>query len=222
MNDPIRLVIVDDHLLFAQAVRSRLEAEGMSVQGVARNSEEAEALIEATDPHLVLMDLGLPGKGGAELGAELIREFPELRVVAVTGMNSGETARQVMEAGFHGYLIKDTPFDEFVSSLRAVLGGQVVISQRIARQATGARTSAEREVSLMADQLTTREMEVLTLITEGASGETIAKHLFISPNTVRTHIQSILTKLQVHSRLEAAAFAVRHGLVKPYQGQLQD
>jgi two-component system nitrate/nitrite response regulator NarL len=110
-------------------------------------------------------------------------------------------------------MTKNTPIQRLVEAVDSVLGGQVVVPQRLASEAAGARTPDEEAVELLAKQLTLREREVLVLLVEGASGQTIARRLGISPNTVRTHVQSILMKLQVHSRLQAATFAVRHRLV---------
>lgn len=101
---------------------------------------------------------------------------------------------------------------QFVDSIKAAMSGQLVVPHRLAARAAGARSSEERDASLLAEQLTKRERDVLRMLVEGARSEAIAKRMSISPNTVRTHVQNILTKLQVHSRLEAAAFAVRHGL----------
>jgi two-component system nitrate/nitrite response regulator NarL len=113
--------------------------------------------------------------------------------------------------------MKDIPVAKFVDAVLATLGGQAVVPHRLAARAAGARSTTERAVALMADQLTYRELDVLRLLAEGFPGDAIARKLGISRNTVRTHVQNVLTKLQVHSRLEAATLAVRHGIVDPPQ-----
>ena len=143
-------------------------------------------------------------------GRDILEELPETKVVAVTALEDEGSVQDAFKAGFHGYLTKQTEAERFGHALRSVEDGQSVFPQRqIGRNRE--RSGAE----LLADQLTTREVEVLQLLAEGATSAQIAEKLDVSPNTVRTHVQGILSKLQVHSRLEAAAFAVRHGLVKP-------
>jgi two-component system nitrate/nitrite response regulator NarL len=129
-------------------------------------------------------------------------------------MTDPSAVSAAIAAGFHGYLTKDLPLSQFVAAVSAPLKGQIIIPRRSARQATNAPSSEEQHARLLASQLTPRETEVLELLVEGKSSGFIAKSLCVSPNTVRTHIQNILVKLQVHSRLEAVSFAVRHQLVE--------
>jgi two-component system nitrate/nitrite response regulator NarL len=149
-------------------------------------------------------------------GRRILEEHPEAKVVALTALLSPATVREAVRLGFHGYITKDTPVSRFASSLRAVLDGQVVFPRRLASALGRPRDDG---FDLLAAQLTARELEVLGLMAEGLSGTDIARKLGISTNTVRTHIQSILTKLQVHSRLEAVAFALRRGLVRLRRGE---
>lgn len=212
---PIRALIVDDHTLFAEAIRATLEAKGVEVVAVVATGAGALEATAATRPDLILLDLGLPDRSGLAVGADILHEWPETKVLALTALDDPRAVKEAMRTGFHGYLTKDTPVAKFVEAVLAAIGGQVVMPHRLAAHAAGARSSREREVALMADQLTYRELDVLRLLADGMQGEAIARKLGISRNTVRTHVQSILTKLQVHSRLEAATFAVRHGIVEP-------
>lgn len=200
-------------MLFADAIRSTLEAAGIFVIGVATNGERGIEDVRREKPDLVLVDLGLPDQSGLAVGKLILDEHPGMKVVALTAIDAPRAVEEALRAGFNGYLTKDTPVLRFVSSIRAALDGQVVIPHKLAPALAGAKTSEEENAALLVEQLTPREREVLSLLVDGASGEDIAKRLVISPNTVRTHVQSILTKLQVHSRLEAATFAVRHGVV---------
>jgi two-component system, NarL family, nitrate/nitrite response regulator NarL len=212
---PIRAMIVDDHTLFADAVRATLEAKGIAVVAVVATGAEALDAVAANRPDLVLLDLGLPDRSGLAVGADILQEWPETKVLALTALDDPRAVKEAMRTGFHGYLTKDTPVVKFVEAVLATIGGQVVVPHRLAAQAAGARSRHDRQVALMAEQLTYRELDVLRLLADGLPGEAIARKLGISRNTVRTHVQSILTKLQVHSRLEAASFAVRHGIVDP-------
>jgi two-component system nitrate/nitrite response regulator NarL len=216
-EDQIRTVIVDDHTLFAEAVRATLEARGIRVVGVAANGAAALEAVGSHRPDLVLMDLGLPDRSGLAVGAEIVEEWPETKVLALTALDDPRAVKEAMRSGFHGYVMKDIPAAKFVEAVLATMGGQAVVPYRLAARAAGVRSTTERAVALMADQLTYRELDVLRLLAEGLPGDAIARKLEISRNTVRTHVQNVLTKLQVHSRLEAATFAVRHGIVDPPQ-----
>jgi two-component system nitrate/nitrite response regulator NarL len=130
--------------------------------------------------------------------------------VVLTALDDHPTVLRAIQAGFHGYLTKGTPVSSFMSAIRSVLDGQQVFPN-VSRNGRS-RGGAERDARMLAEQLTAREREVLSLLVQGVSGNRLSKRLGVSPNTVRTHVQSILTKLQVHSRLEAATFAVRHGV----------
>lgn len=138
----------------------------------------------------------------------MLDRSPRLRILALTALDDPRAVEEAHALGFRGFLTKDIPVSRFVGSVRVVMdGGSVFPHRRLRRRATG------RNAGLLMYQLTPREREVLGLLVEGADSPGIASHLGISRNTVRTHVQSILTKLQVHTRLEAATFAVRHGLV---------
>ncbi len=128
----------------------------------------------------------------------------------MTALEDDRSVQDALRAGFHGYLTKQTEAERFKHALTSVADGQIVSPPRSAH-----RRRERTEDELLADQLTSREVEVLQLLSEGATSGKIAEQLRVSPNTVRTHVHGILSKLQVHSRLEAAAFAVRCGLVRP-------
>lgn len=208
---------------------------------VATSGEEGVRLAGELRPELVLVDVGLPDQSGIAVGRRILAELapdpapdppatgngsgPEgepheepvqgVRVVAVTAMEDPRLAQEALRAGFHGYLMKDSNVSQLLSSIKAVLDGQVVVPQKLARGPVGPRGRFEADAYLLGEQLTRRELEVLELLAGGAGSRDISRELGVAPNTVRTHVQSILSKLQVHSRLEAAAFAVRHSLVRP-------
>jgi two-component system, NarL family, nitrate/nitrite response regulator NarL len=207
------VLIVDDHRLFAEAITWALERLGMRVV-LASNAEEALDATRRHRPSLVLLDIGLPGASGLSVGKEILRLTPDAKVVAVTALHDPGAVKEAVRLGFHGYITKDTPMERFAASIDAAIGGQLVMPHHLARVMGESPSDEERHASVLAAQLTPRERDVLDMLVEGASSARIAKRLSISPNTVRSHVQSILPKLQVHSRLEAAAFAVRHGLAE--------
>lgn len=192
---------------------------GLEVVGIVTTGGDALDAARELDPDLVLIDVGLPDENGIAVGAKLVVEHPETRVVALTALADGNLVREALQAGFSGYITKDTQADMFVRAVQGVLDGQIVVPERLGKTAfepaAVEASSLERSTAgLLARQLTPRELEVLEMLARGAGGGEIAQRLGVSPNTVRTHVQGILSKLQVHSRLEAAAFAVRHQLVK--------
>jgi DNA-binding NarL/FixJ family response regulator len=205
-----RVLIVDGQSLFAEAIRSALEAAGVIVAGVSETAEDAVTSVLRKRPDLVLMDVALPDQSGLLAGRRILQNWPEAKILALTALEEPRVAEEALRIGFRGYLTKRTPVAQFVSSVRAVLDGQRIMPHRLG---SASRQAAEHEdAGLLAAHLTPREREVLALLARGANGREIAAALAISRNTVRTHVQSILTKLQVHSRLEASTFAVRHRL----------
>jgi two-component system, NarL family, nitrate/nitrite response regulator NarL len=214
IDRPVRVMIVEDHTLFAESIRRTLESHGLDVVGIATSEREALPLARETKPDLLLQDLGLPDADGASCAKKILEDLPELKVVVVTALDNPRRVGELIRDGFQGYLTKDTPLIQFVTAVQAAIDGQVVIPQRSARRVAGAKSPEEKDAALLAEQLTPREHEVLALLATGATSGAIAKQLSVSLNTVRTHIQNVLTKLQVHSRLEAATFAVRYGIVK--------
>jgi len=223
-TEGIRVLIVDDLVLFAEAVQMALRGQGMRDVTILTDPEDVLGLLtdERTRPDVVLMDLGLPGESGLALGARIVRRFPQIKVLALTGLSDPRLLGEAMRLGFSGFLTKDTQVSRLMSSIRTVAGGEVVIPQRLAKSVAGGvgrghpdvPSAMDEEAALLASQLTEREREVLGLLAEGATSPQIADRLRISRHTVRTHVGSLLGKLGVHSRLEAAAFAVRNGLVK--------
>lgn len=208
----VRVLIVDDHRLFAEAMRLTLEDVGMQIVAVVRTGREALRIARRERPDVILVDVGLPDESGLAVGRAIMAAVPTAKVIVVTASEDRAIAAEASRTGFHGFVIKDTSLSKFVGSIDAVLRGQPVLPRHPAR--SRGRSAGRSADALLAEQLTPREHEVLALLVQGVAGDAIAKRLGISGNTTRTHVQSILTKLQVHSRLEAAAFAVRNGIVK--------
>jgi DNA-binding NarL/FixJ family response regulator len=211
----IRVLIVEDHLLLAEGMASVLRDNEMDVVAIAQHGREAVTMAKRERPDLVLMDIALPDMDGIEAGREIMKRVPGTRLLAISGLESADVIQEAMLNGFHGYVHKHAPTSELINSIRLVASDQAVMpqtaAQRLATRATGEPQSATAAVS----RLTKRELDVLALLVEGADSKEIARRLFLSRNTVRTHVQNILAKLQVHSRLEAATYAVRNKIVKP-------
>lgn len=186
----------------------------MEVLELATSAHQAIETARRERPSLVLMDVGLPDMSGIEAGRKILEDLPEAKIIAVTALNDSRALRDAIRAGFQGYLTKDTPLVQFVGSIKTIIDGQVVMPRALAPGAAGAQTAEERAAALLVAQLTPREREVLALLAEGVNSKAICARLGVSSNTVRTHVQNILTKLQVHSRLEAATFGVRLGVVR--------
>ncbi len=210
-----RVLIVDDQRLFAEAIRNALSQHALGVAKIAGTAADAMEAVESDPPDIVLLDLGLPDEDGLVLGQRILAAHPSTKIVIVSALADARALRTGIRAGFHGYLTKDTPLAQLVTLITAILEGHVVMPPQLARTIAGARSPEDEHAALLAAQLTERERAVLALLVEGASSSIIAQRLSISPNTVRTHIQNLLTKLEAHTRLEAAAFAVRQGLVEP-------
>ncbi|HJR98825.1 MAG TPA: response regulator transcription factor [Actinomycetota bacterium] len=203
---------MEDHRLFAEAIRPTLERLGMDV-AIATSGREAieQAMRRSID--VALVDLGLPDMGGEEVGSRLLEIRRTTVVVALTATDDDVTVRRTISSGFRAYLTKDLRLSALSRALRSALAGETVTLPRAPRPRVRSGGPSDGFVELLSSSLTPREREVLQMLARGNRGKDIARELAISVNTVRTHVQSILTKLQVHSRLEAAAFAVRHGLV---------
>ena len=213
---PIRVLLVDDHQLLTGALAHTLAVEpDITVMGTARTVAEAKDLAR-DQPDVVLMDYRLPDGTGAEAARAIKGAWPAARVVMLTALADDETVLESIQAGADGYLTKDRAVEDVVSAVRSAHAGETLLPRAvivgIAQRVAAARDRGER---WQVEPLTPREIEVLRALTEGLSTPEICERLFIAPNTLRTHVQNIMGKLRVHSKLEAVAFALRHRLVEP-------
>lgn len=207
----IRVLICDDHRLVAQALALMLAAQpDMEVVGVAGTVAEVRDLALARRPQVVLMDYVLPDGDGVAATAAIKAARPDVNVVMLTSLMDEDVLVAAIDAGCSGYVTKHKGADELTAAIRLAAAGEALVSpDMLARLLPRLR----RNHHGLGWDLTHREREVLDLLADGASKEVIAGRLYLSTNTVRNHIQSILTKLHVHSRLEAVAAATREGLV---------
>ena len=210
---PTRVLIVDDHVLFREALVSLLEAEpDLKVVGQADSMRDAIVLTENVMPDLVLMNITLPDGTGAEAIRAVLAERPETKIVVLTLSEEDDQLFEAIRAGAIGYLSKHTRVAMLFQTLQGVMRGEAGISGTTARRILDefARLSPTR--SDEGTTLTAREVEVLRELANGASNHVIAERLVISENTVKNHVRNILVKLHFHSRREAADYARRHGL----------
>ena len=205
----VRALIVDHHVLFAEAVSAALADHGYRIEKLVHSGQEAVAAARAIQPDLVLMELRLPDGYGVEVGRAIARHAPQTRIVAVTAGRDPDLVTRSLRAGFHGFVSKESPMALLVESLDAVMSGGTA-----APGGDGERPGAWRPPGPL-DSLTPREEEILDLLAQGVLTSEIAARLHIATNTVRSHIQSILSKLGAHSRLEAVAIARRRRVVDP-------
>jgi len=212
-DDP-KVIVVDDHELFRQGVVGLLEERGIEVAGEAGLAADAIRLAEGAGPCVVLMDLRLPGMSGIEATQRLTAVAPLARVLVLTVFVDDQHIIDALLAGACGYVLKDAPIEQIVEGIRAAARGESLISPRIAsRLVRRVREPCLMEESVTREPLTPRELEVLGLLTRGLDNSEIAQALYLSQHTVKNHVSTILSKLQVENRIQAAVRAVRGGLV---------
>jgi DNA-binding NarL/FixJ family response regulator len=216
-EEGINVVLVDDHDLFRGGLRDILEDQGVTVVGEADNGERGAELVAELAPDVVVMDLNMPGIGGIEATRLVATQAPATRVLVLTISSDDDSIMQAMMAGASGYMLKDASVEELVSGIRAAAAGESSISPRIASKLLtwlrDGQTERPEPGSGTTTDLSERELDVLRLLAAGKGNTEIAQELFISPKTVKNHIASILVKLQIENRIQAAVFAVRAGIV---------
>jgi DNA-binding NarL/FixJ family response regulator len=215
-GDRIQVLVVDDHEIFRTGLAELLESEDLNVVGIAGDGTTALEMVEQTAPDVVLMDLEMPGLSGVETIRRMAVGAPRTRVVVLTVSAEEQSVVDAISAGACGYLLKGTSLESLVAGVKAAVEGEALMSaavagklfERIRLEAppNGLEGPSFRELS-------EREVEILKLIAAGKRNSEIAEILFISPHTVRNHISNILAKLQIHNRIEAAAWAIKNRMV---------
>lgn len=204
--------MVDDHALFLSGLVRLLTERGVTVVGTARRGEEALDVVGRLRPDVVLMDLSLPGMSGVEATRRLTRAHPGVCVVVLTVMADEGMLMEAIQAGAVGYVLKDAPVDDIVAGVQAATSGGSLVAPELAGMLLRRIRRGRSEPAGPRPRLTDREREVLELVVEGYDNAEIAKTLYISQNTVKNHVASILFKLEVDNRVQAAVRAVR-GLI---------
>ena len=208
-----RLLIVDDHDMFADSLRVALSAQpDFEVVGTAATLAQGKNLVATTAPDVVLLDHQLPDGLGVDSIADLRAIRPETNVVVLTAAAEDSMLVAATEAGCAGFILKTSPLDELVSAVRTAAAGEIMVSSDLLSRLLN---RLHHQYDKPSNDLTTREREILQLIAEGLTNGAIASRLFISVNTVRNHVQSILAKLGAHSKLEALSVAIRDEIIDP-------
>jgi len=214
---PIRVLLADDHALVRAGIRSLLEGlEGMLVAGETGDGRDALELAAQRSPHVVLLDIGLPGMNGVEVAARLAKERPEARVIILSMHATEEYVSQALQAGASGYLLKDASVAELELAIRAVARGETYLSPAISKtvideyvRRVGSAPASPAAV------LTPRQREILQLLAEGHSTKQIAHGLGVSVKTVETHRAQLMDRLSIHDLAGLVRYAIRVGLVTP-------
>lgn len=214
----MRVLLVDDQYLFLTGLANVLDDwPDVQVVGQASNGREAVQKAHQLRPDLILMDVNMPEMTGLEATRVLRRELPEVKIVILTVSEDDENLLEAIKVGAHGYLLKDLKPAVLREMLAAVSRGETPLSPLMAKKILRefSRYIPATPVSAPTEELTGREKDVLALVAGGADNREIAERLYLAPGTVKRHIHNILTKLRARSRAEAAAYAIREGIIPP-------
>ncbi|HWN20391.1 MAG TPA: response regulator transcription factor [Gaiellaceae bacterium] len=206
-GEPTTCLVADDHPAVVEAVADVLGENGISVAGRARDGHDAAEQIEASRPDVALLDLRMPGLSGIEVARQVGRSTPDTAVILYTAFGDRALLTEAMDAGARGFVLKEAPLAEVVRAVELVAAGRTYVDPVLAGVLSS--SAATEKMS----KLTQREREVLRLLADGMSNEEIGKALFISPETVRTHVRKAMAKLDADTRTQAVATALRQSLI---------
>jgi len=212
----IRILLVDDHAIERQGVRSLLDAQvDMTVVGEAPDGLEAIHLVATTHPDVIVTETIMPRMNGLELTGQILRRYPEVRIVALTRNDRRDCVLRLVQAGATGYMLKTVTAEELVGAIRLVVGGTRVLQPKALEAVLDdyLQRVHEHPARQPADELTAREREVLKLIAEGNTNQDIADMLCLSRKTVETHRGNIMEKLGLHKVTDLVKYAIREGMV---------
>ena len=210
----MRIIICDDQAVVRDGLELLLNLEkDIQVLATAQDGAEALELVAGKQPDLVLMDLKMPGMNGIEATRQICARFPDVKVLVLTTYDDDEWVFDAIRAGASGYLLKDTPREEVLRAIRGTMAGKNFIDPAVAGKLLAQVSNQQTQpASLLTEKLTEREVDVLRLLARGFNNTEIAANLHLSEGTVRNHVSSILEKLNVSDRTQAAVIAIQHGL----------
>jgi len=212
-DGPIRVMVVDDHPMWRDAVERDLQQAGFDVVGVAADGTQAIARFPAARPQVVVLDLQIPGPNGVEVTSRVLAHDPSARVLILSASGEQADVLAAVKAGATGYLVKSASRTELLDAVRRVAAGDTVFTPGLAGLVLGEfRRMADAPADDTREQLTERETEVLKMVAKGLSYKQIAERLVISHRTVQNHVQNTLRKLQMHNRVELTRWAIERGL----------
>jgi DNA-binding NarL/FixJ family response regulator len=210
---PVRVMVVDDHPMWRDAVERDLAAAGFDVVAVAADGHQAIARFAAARPQVVVLDLQIPGPGGVEVTAEVLGRDPSARVLILSASGEQRDVLEAVKAGATGYLVKSASREELVDAVRRVAAGDTVFTPGLAGLVLGEfRRMADGPEPEPDNELTPRETEILKMVAKGMSYRQIADRLVLSHRTVQNHVQNTLRTLQMHNRVELTRYAMERGL----------
>ncbi|HEF1903324.1 TPA: response regulator transcription factor [Bacillus cereus] len=213
----IKVLLVDDHTVVLKGLAFFLSTqEDLELVGEANNGKEALVKVGETNPDVILMDLYMPEMDGVEATAYIKKEYPNVKVIVLTSFSDQAHVLPALRAGASGYILKDVEPDQLVEAIRSAYKGNIQLHPDIANvllSQTLPVEEKEEEHSIQVDVLTARENEVLQLLAKGMSNKEIASVLVITEKTVKAHVSSILSKLNLSDRTQAALYAVKNGIV---------
>ncbi len=213
MSDTIRLILIEDHAMVRAGFRMLLEAQpDMAIIGEAESGPEGLTLLETLQPDVILLDVSMPDLGGAETAELLKAQYPAIRILAVTIHDSQAYLLQMLNAGVDGYLPKRAAADELVNAVRAVHEGKRYIHPSLVGALVNGYLTRPEEKS-RSQELTPRQREVLRLVADGLTSQKVGEELGLSARTVDRHIENMLRRLNMHSRVELVRYAIREGLI---------
>lgn len=214
---PIRILLVDDHTLFRSGLKALLQRQpDLQVVGEAGDGLEGVKLAQQLRPDVVLLDLDMPVMHGRDALAQMLDTHPDLAVLMLTVSEDSDDLAECMKMGARGYLLKKIDADFLLGSIRRAVAGDSVLSPEMtAKLVQKLRAPVVESVPPEYESLTPRERETLTWLARGASNKQIARTLDVAESTIKVHVQNILRKLDLHSRVQAAVYAVEHGYDKP-------
>lgn len=218
MSLPLTVIVADDHSLFRQGLIGLMKTRPdlVTVVGQAATGREAVALARELRPNLVLMDISMPDGSGLQATAAIRETLDDTAVVMLTASDEDAHLQEAVRLGAAGYLLKSLESDELFDLIAGVARGEAAITRTMAARLLKGLAAGSDEPVHIEDVLTEREVEVLRLVAQGVSNPDIAEKLFITVNTVKTHLRNILEKLHVENRTQAATYAVQKGLISPF------
>ncbi len=212
MDGPIRVMVVDDHPMWREAVERDLEAAGFAVVATAATGTEAINRFPAARPQVVVLDLQIPAPTGVEVTATVLQQDPSARVLILSASGEQDDVLEAVKAGATGYLVKSASREELLDAVRRVAAGDSVFTPGLAGLVLGEFRRMNQPSTPPGEQLTERETEILKMVAKGLSYKQIADRLVLSHRTVQNHVQNTLRKLQMHNRVELTRYAIEQGL----------
>jgi DNA-binding NarL/FixJ family response regulator len=211
-DTPLRLVLIEDHQALREGLELLLDREGLSVVGTAGTAADGRELVERLNPDVALVDIRLGEDSGIKLTAELVDADPDRRIVLYTGSADVDLLISGLDSGARGYALKDGTPTELKTAVRTVAEGGTYVDPRLHPALLSRKATQTQRV------LSKREREIMDLLAQGMTGEQVAEHLFLSPETIKTHIRNAMSKLEANTRVHAIAIALRDGFISPPTG----